>query len=940
MSKKLYLLDAMALAYRAHFIFISRPLINARGENTSATYGFASALIKLIEDHQIEHMAVVFDVMGEGGTFRDAMYEDYKAHRDPPPEDLLLNLPWIKEMVMAMDIPVLEQDGFEADDIIGTLAVKAAAGGDDVVIVSPDKDFQQLLSPRISQFRPAYRGEAFDLNTDATFREKYGLEPIQFIDVLALMGDAADNVPGVPGIGEKTALKLIAAYESVENLLEHAGEIKGKKAREGLEQHAKEALLSKALVTIHTEMEIPLDWDMLHRKSPDLSALRSVLERLEFPSLYRRLERVLVSSQGGSSPAKTEPAPRADGRQPVDAGDARDAAGDLFGGTAAGATPYRTIEDVSVDYRGLSSRAEVASLCETLLSTAEWAFDSETTSTDAMLASPVGLSFSWAPHQGVYVPLPLPDGTSTPAVLSILQPAFSSAALKVGQNVKYDLLVLAQAGLSVEGPFFDTMVAHYLVDPDGRHGMDEMARNMLDYEPISIKSLIGSGRQQRSMRDVPIADVIPYACEDADITLQLKQALAPQLDAHQVRSVAENIEFPLIPVLVAMEQAGISVDLSLLDETRSVLADDIAGLEASVHAAAGEPFNLASTRELGTILFEKLGLRVVAKTGKGQPSTRESVLEELATEHEIPGMILDWRRLSKLKSTYVDGLTGLINPMTRRVHTSFNQTIAATGRLSSSNPNLQNIPVRTARGRELRKAFVPREGWTLMSADYVQIELRILASMAGDENLIAAFHRGEDIHTATAARVFGVALQDVHPDQRRKAKEVNYGIPYGVSAFGLAQRLRTSVSEAASIIDQYQRSYPAVAKWLAMQVERAREEGFVETLLGRRRYVPDIRASNRVVRGAAERIAVNMPIQGTQADMIKIAMINIHRALAEGGFDAQMVLQVHDELVLEMPLEEEAAVASLLRAGMIDALPLEVPVEVDLSTGSNWLEAH
>ena len=939
MSKNLYLLDAMALAYRAHFIFISRPLINARGENTSATYGFASALIKLIEDHKIEHMAVVFDVMGEGGTFRDAMYEDYKAHRDPPPEDLLLNLPWIKEMVMAMDIPVLEQDGFEADDIIGTLAVKAAAGGDDVVIVSPDKDFQQLLSPRISQFRPAYRGEAFDLNTDATFREKYGLEPIQFIDVLALMGDAADNVPGVPGIGEKTALKLIAAYGSVENLLEHAGEITGKKAREGLAEHAKEALLSKALVTIHTQMDIPLDWDRLHRKSPDLTALRSVLERLEFPSLYRRLERVLVSYSGGAH-AENTAATDADGGQVIRSGDAPDASGDLFGGSTAGALPYRTIEDVTVDYRGLSTRAEVESLCQTLLSTSEWAFDSETTSTDAMLASPVGLSFSWAQHQGVYVPLPLPDGTSTQTVLSILQPAFSSSALKVGQHVKYDLLVLSQAGASVEGPFFDTMVAHYLVDPDGRHGMDEMARNLLEYDPISIKSLIGSGRQQRSMRDVPIAEVIPYACEDADITLQLKQVLAPQLDAHKVRSVAEDIEFPLIPVLVAMEQTGISVDLTLLDETRTVLADDIAGLEASVHAAAGEPFNLASTRELGTILFEKLGLRVVAKTGKGQPSTRESVLEELATEHEIPGMILDWRRLSKLKSTYVDGLTGLINPMTRRVHTSFNQTIAATGRLSSSNPNLQNIPVRTARGRELRKAFVPQEGWTLMSADYVQIELRILASMAGDENLIAAFHRGEDIHTATAARVFGVALQDVHPDQRRKAKEVNYGIPYGVSAFGLAQRLRTSVSEAASIIDQYQRSYPAVAKWLAMQVERAREEGFVETLLGRRRYVPDIRASNRVVRGAAERIAVNMPIQGTQADMIKIAMINIHQALAQGGFDARMVLQVHDELVLEMPSEETAAVASLLRAGMIDALPLEVPVEVDLSTGSNWLEAH
>ena len=918
-KKTLYLLDAMALAYRAHFIFISRPLINSKGFNTSATYGFSSALIKLIEDHRIDHMAVVFDVMGEGGTFRDELYEDYKGHRDPPPEELIANLPHMKRVVEAMDIPVVEVEGVEADDVIGTLARQAASEGVEAVIVSPDKDFQQLIDKHITQFRPAYRGEEFDPITEESFREKYGVEPIQFIDILALMGDSADNVPGVSGIGEKTAMKLIAEYGSVENLIEHADDLKGKRAREGMQNEADMALLSKKLVTIKTDVPLDLGWDDFLCKAPDLAQLRKLFEELEFNRLYDRMERILApKAEKNSQPQVVE------GEQ-----------GGLFddGG-------LRSYDGERSEYRMMSTMDDVRKAVSQLTGRFPLSFDTETTSTDPMLASLVGMSFSVESDKAVYIPTPLPDGTPTQEVVKIVAPLLEADGEKIGQNVKYDWIVMARHGVRVQGSFFDTMVAHYLIAPEEPHGLDALARREMGYQTIPISSLIGKGKDARSMRDVPPADVSPYACEDADITLQLATILRPRLGESGVEDLANELEFPLVPVLSRMELEGIELDRSVLAELSERTAEDLAELERQIHEAAGEEFNIGSPAQIGVILFEKLGLRVVEKTSTGKPSTKESVLTELASEHELPAMILDWRELAKLKSTYIDALGDLVHPETGRIHTSYSQTTAATGRLSSSNPNLQNIPIRTARGREIRRAFVAPQGHVLMSADYAQIELRILASLAGDEAMKQAYRDGEDIHTSTAARVFGVSPEEVTREQRSKAKEVNYGIPYGISAYGLSNRLRCSVSEAQELIDTYNRSFPAVASFLVEQVEKARELGYAETMLGRRRYLPDINAKNRNVRSAAERVAVNMPIQGTQADMIKRAMIHIDRILQSGSWKSRMLLQVHDELVFEVPLDEVDRMKEMVTREMAEALPLEIPIDVTVGTGANWLEAH
>ncbi len=926
-DKRLYLIDAMALAYRSHFIFISRPLINSKGQNTSAAFGFTNALLKLIEEHDMEHIAVVFDVGGDGSTFRSDIYEDYKAHRDPPPDDLLANLPWIEEIVRALDIPVIGVPGVEADDVIGTLARQAEADAADVVIVSPDKDFQQLLSRRISIFRPAHRGEDFDPITAERFETENGVAPIQFIDMLALMGDASDNVPGVPGIGPKTAAQLIADYGSVENLLDHAEEVKGKRAREGLLAHRDDALMSKELVTIKTDVEVDFDWHDFHRARPDLPRLLALFRELEFRRLAERLE-----TSGEVLRGKARAVAEAGG--PVEAVAEDPALAFDFG-------PYEPVlryDEGAVEYTVVRHEQQLARLVEELAGQARLAFDTETTSTDQMLASLVGVSFAWADGRACYVPTPLPDGTSTEAVLAALRPLLQIST--VAQNAKYDVVVLARHGAAVEGPLFDTMVAHYLLAPEGEHGLDALARRYLSYRMIPITDLIGTGKNQRSMRDVPLDQAGPYACEDADVTLRLAGLLRDELEENGLLEIAEKIEFPLIYVLAEMEMTGVRVDTGILREISGQLEAELLRLEKEIYEVAGEAFNIGSTQQLSAILFDRLGLRVVSKTSTGKPSTKESVLLELATEHALPGLLLDWRKLSKLKNTYVDTLGDLVHPETGRIHTDFNQTVAATGRLSSSNPNLQNIPVRSEMGREIRKAFVPREGWKLLAADYVQIELRILASLSGDEALKQDFIDGKDIHTATAARVFKVPPEAVTRDQRRKAKEVNYGIPYGVSAWGLAQRLRTSVEEAQQLIEQYQRTYPGVSRYLAQQVETARAQGYVETLLGRRRYVPGIDARNRNERSAAERVAVNMPMQGTQADMIKIAMVNIHRRIKREGLRSKMLLQVHDELVFEVPPEEEATMRTLVVEEMTAALPLDVPIEVDLDTGANWLDAH
>jgi len=922
----LYLIDAMALAYRAHYIFISRPLINSKGQNTSAAYGFTNSLIKLIDDHSIEHVAVVFDAMDEEGTFRDEIYEEYKAHRDPPPEELLENLPRIKEIVRAMDIPVVEISGVEADDVIGTLAKDAEQDGAEVVIVSPDKDFKQLLSEHTSIFKPARGDQDFETITAESFREEYGLEPLQFIDMLALMGDSSDNIPGVYGIGEKTSQKLLREYDSVENLIEHADDLSGKRAREGMQEHADEARLSKTLVRIKTDVDINLDWHQLRCNNPDEDALRHLFHEFEFESLLDRLD---LSDERTDLPG--EEAVGDDGE------DADPALEFDFG-------PYEEVQELdpeAVTYGFLQNRDDLDAFAERLAEQDRYAFDTETTSTDPMIASLVGMSFSWGAQEGTYVPTPLPDGTSTEEVLSVVGPHLTRDTLTIGHNLKYDLLVMKRHGVDIGGPLFDTMVAHYLLRPEDPHNLDEVSRSILSYKMVPISDLIGDGAEEQSMRDVAVKNAAQYACEDADIAWRLADALHEKLEEADLADIAHDMEFPLIPVLVDMEHTGIRVDTEILNEISRRLQDRLDGIESEIFELAGETFNINSTQQLGTILFEKLGLPVVSKTPTGKPSTKESVLQELSTEHDIPGLVLDWRSTYKLKSTYLDSLGELVHPETGRIHTSFNQTRTATGRLSSSEPNLQNIPIRTEMGRQIRRAFVPEPGWTLLAADYAQIELRILASMSGDEAMQQTFRDGGDIHTDAAARVFDIDPAEVTRDQRRKAKEVNYGIPYGVSPWGLAQRLRVPVDEAQELISQYQKSYPGVSTFLNQLVEQARERGYAETLLGRRRYVPNIDASNSNRRGFAERVAVNMPIQGTQADMIKIAMNRIHDRLAEEAMASRMLLQVHDELVFEGPPDEIDALQELVIAEMEDALPLEgVPVVVDVDTGDDWLDAH
>ena len=913
----LYLIDAMSLAYRAHYIFISRPLINSKGQNTSAAYGFTNSLLKLIEDHSIEHAAVVFDE-GEEDTFRKEMYEDYKANRDPPPDELLENIPYIKEIVKGLDIPVLEVPGVEADDVIGTLARQAEGDGADVVIVSPDKDFKQLLSDKVSIYKPAKGDQDFEIKTGETFREEYGLDPAQFVDMLALMGDSSDNVPGVYGIGEKTAQKLLREHHSVENLIDHADDLSGKRARDGMQEHAEEARLSKRLVRIRTELDVGLEWHQLRREEPDEQKLTALFQELEFESLADRLD--------------------LDGRTQPDASEDEDE--DLafdFG-------PYEEVQELdpdAVDYNVVETEEELRAFADRLDEQSRYAIDTEASSKEPMYADLVGLSFSADAETATYVPTPLPDDTSTDAVLDVLGPVLEQETKKAGHNLKYDLLLLKQHGVNVAGPLFDTMVAHYLVAPEQNHNLGDVARSVLNYKMVPISELIGDDTDRDSMREVDVEEAAPYACEDADIALRLADDLKAQLDESNVLDIAHDIEFPLVHVLAAMEHTGITLDTDVLDEISTGLEDRLNEIEEDIFELAGEEFNINSPQQLAEILFEKLDLPVVTKTPTGKPSTKESVLQELSTEHDIPGLVLDWRSTYKLKSTYLDSLGELVNPETGRLHTSFNQTRTATGRLSSSDPNLQNIPIRTELGRQIRRAFVPAEDWTLLTADYAQIELRILASMSGDEAMQETFRKDGDIHTDAASRVYDIDPDEVTPDQRSKAKEVNYGIPYGISPWGLAQRMRMPVDEAQDIIKQYRKSYPGVSRLLNELVEKAQEKGYAETLLGRRRYLPNIDSSNSNERSAAERVAVNMPIQGTQADMIKIAMNRIHERLADEDWATQMLLQVHDELVFEVPPGEVSEGQSMINQEMKDALPLDdVPVVVDIDGGAHWLDAH
>ncbi|NND71511.1 MAG: DNA polymerase I [Rhodothermales bacterium] len=914
---KLYLIDAMALAYRAHFIFINRPLINSKGQNTSATYGFTSALLKLIEDHEIEYMAVVFDAFDGEGTFRDELYEDYKAQRDPTPEDLIDNIPLIKSVVEAMDIPVVEISGVEADDVIGTIATEGDEAGAEVVIVSPDKDFQQLLTDKVSMFRPAYRGESFDPVTRESFVEKFGVQPRQFIDILALMGDASDNVPGVPGIGEKTAMKLVAEYGSVEAIIERAEDLSGKRAREGMLNHADDARLSKELVTIKCDLDLDLSWEDLHRKNADLDELKELFDELEFRTLFSRMKKI------------AGPVPRATDRgQP-----------DLFSESAS-TQSTSSIDRDTVTYRTARDETEVNEFLDAGRNSEIVSVKVFSSHSDYMVADPIGMAVSFEPGNALYIPLTGASSIPLKSIASSLTSALETAGVRVGHNIKKDLILLKRSSITLDGPFFDTMIADYLLSPDQAHSLPVVARKYLDLVIVREDDLLGSGRNRSSILDIPRSEVSSYGCEQVDVVGRLVQVMRESLEKNDLAAVASEIEFPLIEVLADVEQAGITVDTEVLDRISTDMASDLEKVEAEIYEASGEKFNIGSPAQLGEILFDKLQLPVISKTSTGKASTKETVLTELATEHELPALVLDWRQLSKLKNTYVDVLPELINPETGRIHTEFNQTVAATGRLSSQNPNLQNIPIRTERGRSIRKAFIPAKGMKLLSADYVQIELRILASMSDDPGLIAAFEAGEDVHTATAARVFGIPLDEVTRAQRSRAKEVNYGIPYGISAFGLAIRLRCPRSEAQQLIDQYHSSFPSVARFLNEQIEKARSLGYAETLLGRKRYIPAINARNRNERAAAERIAVNMPIQGSQADMIKIAMLRIHEQMEDMELKSQLLLQVHDELVFEVAPGEEEVLSECVVNQMKDALPLRVPIEIDINIASNWLDAH
>ncbi len=903
--RKLFLLDAMALAYRAYFAFISRPRINSRGVNTSCVYGFTTTLIRLIEEHKLQYAAIVFD--HKEPSFRSEVYAEYKAHREPPPKELISNLPLIRQVGESLGIPALEVEGVEADDVIGTLARKAEAAGARAAIVSPDKDFNQLLSARIEICKPRRGRDGFDTVTADQFRQAWGVNPVQFIDILALMGDSSDNVPGAPGIGEKTAVKLIREYESVENALSHAEEVKGKRAREGLLANSEMVLLSKELVTIETSVDVPLDWESFRIGSVTAPAALALFRNLEFNTLIGRLQ---DEAKAGAT-------------------------------DEAGPDPRRQYDPSLANFRLINSRTELVQLERTLRTLPKLAFSAVMTPQPPVWADCVGMAVAWAEGSACYIPLPMPDGTTETDVFRILAPILVNPHLaKIGHGLKPLIVRLRRAGIRVAGPIFDTEVAHYLLSPDQNHSIGYVARERLDYEPKEASEVFGRGRNAVPARMVDPSDIMVPACEWAACSFQLREVLWNDLKSKGLGPVAEKMEFPLLYTLADMESAGVLLDLPVLDEIETRLQAEIERLGAQIYEGAGRAFNIGSSQQVGQVLFGILGLPVRRKTAKGQPSTREEVLIDLATEHELPGLIIDWRKASKLKSTYVHGLRAKVHPKTKRVHTVFNQTSAATGRLSSSDPGLQNIPVREATGRELRGAFVAPYGWKLLSADYSQIELRILAHMSRDPGLEDIFASGRDPHTETAARINHVPPEDVTREQRNKAKAVNYGIPYGLSATGLAQQLRCSRAEARSLMELHHVTFPGIAAFLHQQVELARERGYAETLWGRRRYLPDLKARNAAVRAAAERIAVNMPIQGTQADMIKLAAVEIDRCLYHGGLRTRAILQVHDELVFEVPEYELEPAADIVHSSMQNALPLSVPVEVNMSFGDTWLEAH
>ncbi|HEY0245336.1 MAG TPA: DNA polymerase I [Mucilaginibacter sp.] len=935
--KKLFLLDGMALIYRAHFALSKTPRFTSGGLNTSAVMGFTNTLLDVLKKEKPTHMAVVFDT--EAPTERHTDYEAYKAHRETMPEDLSKALPYVIKLILGFNIPVITSDGYEADDIIGTLAKKAEAKGYQVYCMTPDKDFAQLVSENIRIYKPARMGNDMEILGVKEVLEKWEIERVeQVIDILGLWGDAVDNIPGIPGIGEKTAKALIKQYGSMEEIISHSHELKGKQ-RENVEQYAEQGLLSKKLATILLNVPVELDEAGLEICAPSRDLLEPLFAELEFRTLGRRVfgdDFTITEYKSVGVQTDLFGNEVASGRTTMTV-DVNDIAEPEFNVVS------KNINTVPHNYYLVDTAEKRAELIAILNQQTSFCFDTETTGTDANNCELVGLSFAVKEGEAWYVPVPVDQAVVKGIVLEFKEVMENAAIGKIGQNLKFDILVLKWYGVELKGDLFDTMMAHYIIDPDTRHGMDILSENYLGYKPVSITELIGAkGKNQGSMRDVEIEKIKEYAAEDADITLQLKNVFEPKIKQVEAEKLLHEIENPLIYVLADIEYEGVRIDHDTLKEFSKELETDIAKLEKVVFEKAGVRFNIASPKQLGEVLFEKLMLDPKAKKTKtGQYQTGEDVLLALAAKSDIVRDILDFRQLQKLKSTYVDALPQMVNAKTGRIHTSYNQAVASTGRLSSNNPNLQNIPIRTERGREVRKAFIPRDsGHTIVSADYSQIELRIIAEISRDENMMEAFVRNLDIHTATAANVYGVGLDDVTSEQRRNAKAVNFGIIYGQSAFGLSQNLGIPRKEAADIIENYFAQYPGIKKYMTDTMNFARENGYVTTLMGRRRYLRDINSANATVRGFAERNAINAPIQGSAADMIKIAMINIHREIKSQKLDARMTMQVHDELVFDVPHYEIELIKPVIMHHMKNAIKTDVPIMVEIGTGLNWLEAH
>ena len=930
-EKKLFLLDAYALIYRAYFAFSKNPRINSKGLNTSAVFGFTNTLIDILQNEKPTHIAVVFDPPSPPNRMTD--YAEYKANREETPEDIKLSVPFIQRVCDAFKIPILMVDGFEADDVVGTLAKKAEKEGFTTYMMTPDKDFAQLVTEHTFMFKPGRMGNPAEIWDVERVKEKFEVERVeQVIDILGMWGDSADNIPGIPGVGEKTAKKFIKQYGSMEALYENVDDLKGKQ-KEKVIENKEQAFLSKMLATIVLDVDIAFEPEKLIKEDPDADALKEVFTELEF---RRMAERVL------GEPISTAGSKVAEGGQ-TNLFDAPEEDLPEEENTEETAEK-RTIENTEHNYHFVNTEEARNNLIEQLGNQKSFCFDTETTSVESTEAELVGLSFSWKVGEAYYVPTPA-DWDQAQEVVDLFKPVLENPEIeKIGQNIKYDITVLLKYGVDVKGPMFDPMIAHYLLQPDmNRRNMDILAQTYLNYHPVSITELIGKkGKNQKSMRDIEPEQVSDYACEDADITLQLKEKFEPELRNSNAEKLFDEVEMPLVKVLSQMEQEGISIDVDAMKNYSVELGEEIKAREKTIYEQAGQEFNIGSPKQVGEILFDKLKVVDKAKkTKSGQYATNEEVLQKLQGKHPIIEEILDYREVLKLKNTYVDPLPDLINPHTGRIHTSYNQVMAATGRLSSDHPNLQNIPVRTEKGRRIRAAFIPRsEEFTLLAADYSQIELRIIAALSKDEAMLDAFNSGTDIHATTASKVYGVELDDVTREMRSNAKTVNFGIIYGISAFGLSQRINISRREAKEIIDNYFEKFPKVKSYMDESIEKARSNGFVETLLGRRRYLKDINSANAVVRGFAERNAINAPIQGSAADMIKVAMIKVQEFLKQGNYKSKMLLQVHDELVFDAHKDEVEEITPEIKKLMAQAVKIDVPLEVEANTGENWLKAH